>query len=95
MSESSASVSHENTATGEGSSSKMDIQRKFSKIHSSDVDAMVQAFGIPIKLHLRVPPRDMTMYRLLQDAIGLYVQYFFDGGLNVLFSIFFGSDQIF
>ena len=87
MSKSSTSVCHENATTGEGPS-KMDIQRKFSKIRSSEVDAMVQAFGIPIDLHPRVPPRDMTMDRLPQDAIGLYVQYFFEGGLNVPFSIF-------
>ena len=81
------SVSHENTSAGEGPS-KMDMHKKFSKIRSSEVDAMVQAFGIPIDLHPRVPPRDMTMDRLPQDAIGLCVQYFFEGGLNVPFSIF-------
>ena len=87
MSESSTSVSHENTSVNEGPS-KMDMHRKFSKTRPAELDAMVQAFGIPIDLHLRDPPQDMTMDRLPQDAIGLYVQYFFEGGLNVPFSLF-------
>ena len=67
---------------------KQDIQRRFSKTRPSDVVYLADAFGIPSDLHPRVPPDGMTMDRLPADAIGLYVKYFFEGGLNIPFSTF-------
>ncbi|PWA98462.1 transposase (putative), gypsy type [Artemisia annua] len=67
---------------------KFDIQSKVSKTRPSDVIALIASFGIPKDLHPRVPPKGMTMDQLPEDAIGLYVEYFFEGGLNVPFSTF-------
>lgn len=67
---------------------KQDIQRRFSKTRPADLVFLVNAFGVPSDLHPRVPPQGMTMDRLPADAIGLYVEYFLEGGLNVPFSTF-------
>ena len=88
MPESSVSAGPDDVAGGDDFSVKHDIQRRYSKTFPSDVLALAQAFGVPLDLHPRVPPKGITMDQLLADAIGLYVEYFFEGGLNVPFSTF-------
>ena len=83
------SVDPEDVTIVDGMSVKQDVQRRFSKTRPSDVVYLADAFEIPSDLHPRVPPEDMTMNLLLADAIGLYVEYFFEGGLNILFLLFF------
>ena len=88
MSESTASFEYEDVSMPEGSHVKKDIQLRPSTMDEGEVLAVVETFGIPKDLHPRVPPTDMTMDQLPEDAIGLYAEYFFDGGLTVPFSTF-------
>ena len=88
MSESTASFDYEDVSLPEGSHVKKDIRLRQSAMDEVDVHAVVVTFGIPEDLHPRAPPAGMTMDRLPEDAIGLYVDYFFEGGLAVPFSTF-------
>ena len=81
MSESIASFEYEDVSTPEGSHVKKDMHLRASAMDESDVIAVVNAFGLPEDLHPRVPPTGMTMDQLPEDAIGLYAEYFFEGGL--------------
>ena len=62
---------------GDDQSVKFDIHLRRSKTSQANVLALVEAFGIHTDLNPRAPPKGMTMDRLPNDAIGLYVQYFF------------------
>ena len=88
MSESTASFEYEDVSNPDGSHVKKDMHLRMSAMDDSDVIAVVKAFGIPEDLHPRIPPSGMTMNRLPEDAIGLYAEYFFEGGLVVPFSTF-------
>ena len=88
MSESTASFEYEDVSMPEGSHVKKDIHLRVSAMDEADVYAVVTAFGLPEDLHPRVPPVGMTMDQLPADAIGLYAEYFFEGGLAVPFSTF-------
>lgn len=88
MSESTASFEYEDVSMPEGSHVKKDIQLRPSTMDEGEVLAVVETFRIPKDLHPRVPPADMTMDQLPEGAIGLYAEYFFDGGLTVPLSTF-------
>nr|GFB91218.1 hypothetical protein [Tanacetum cinerariifolium] len=45
------------------------------KISATKVDSAVKELGIPLDLHSRIHPKDMTMDQLPEDAIGLYHQF--------------------
>ena len=88
MSESTASFEYEGASNPESSHVKKDMHLRASAMDESDVIVVVSAFGLPEDLHPRVPPKGMTMDQLPEDAIGLYAEYFFEGGLVVPFSTF-------
>ena len=88
MSESSTSGSHSQYPGMDNRPSKLDIERRTSKMDANAVDDIVNVFGIPRDLNPRPPPLGMTMDRLPPDVIGLYSEYFYEGGLSVPFSTF-------
>lgn len=86
MSESTASFDYEDVSMPDDSHDKKDILRRQSVMDEADVHALIVTFGIPANLHPRVPPVGRTMNQLPDDAIGLYAEYLFEGGLTVPFS---------
>ncbi|PWA65952.1 transposase (putative), gypsy type [Artemisia annua] len=88
MSESTSSVNYEDVSLSEDPHVKKDILKRKSVLNEADVHALVVTFKIPEDLHPRVPLKDMTMNQLPADAIGLYAEYFFEGGLTVPFTNF-------
>lgn len=53
-----------------------------------ELDGIISDYGIPMDLHPRLPPIDLTMDKLPKDAIGLYEQYLTFSGVRVPFSTF-------
>ncbi|GJU29430.1 hypothetical protein Tco_1173019 [Tanacetum coccineum] len=68
---------------------KFDMHLYQSSLNETHVKWLVKCYGIPKDLRPRIVPADMTIYRLPNDAIGLYVHHFRRGGLRVPFSRFF------
>ena len=88
MSESSTSGSRSQHPVDDVRPVKLDIERRTSNMDSNAVLDMVNVFKISKNLHPRPPPPGMTMDRLPSDAIDLYAEYFYEGGLSVPFSTF-------
>ncbi|GJX41955.1 hypothetical protein Tco_0256945 [Tanacetum coccineum] len=68
---------------------KFDMHLYQSSLNKTHVKCLVKCYGIPKDLHPRIVPAGMTMDRLPNDAITLYVHHFRRGGLWVPFSTFF------
>nr|GEV59192.1 hypothetical protein [Tanacetum cinerariifolium] len=68
---------------------KFDMHLYRSCLDEKHVKWLVKCYGIPEDLHPRVAPAVMTMDRLFDNAIRLYVHHFRRGGSRVPFSTFF------
>ncbi|GJV96072.1 hypothetical protein Tco_1547649 [Tanacetum coccineum] len=68
------------------SSSKRDMGSYISTMKPSDVKALTRKYKIPRDLHPVAVSSEWTMYRLTNEYIGLYEQYFEFAGLRVPFS---------
>ena len=67
----SPSSAHEEDAPGvEEYPPKFDIQKYTSRMDEWSVTLVAMEFGIPKDLHPRLPPENMTMDKLPNDAIG-------------------------
>nr|GEV80821.1 hypothetical protein [Tanacetum cinerariifolium] len=68
---------------------KFDMHVYTSEHTSSELEAAVADYMIPMDLHPRLPPPGMMMDKLSSRYIGLYVEQLEQGGLRVPFSSFF------
>ncbi|GJS71044.1 hypothetical protein Tco_0703885 [Tanacetum coccineum] len=60
-----------------------------SLLEETHIEWIAKTYGIPLDLHPRPVPAEMTMDELPDDAIGLYLHHFKEGGLRIHFSAFF------
>ena len=67
---------------------KFDMPKWRSSLDESAVSLLSLEFGIPESLNPRPVPEGMTMNALPDDAIGWYLDDFYEGGISVPFSIF-------
>ncbi|GJT06817.1 hypothetical protein Tco_0841279 [Tanacetum coccineum] len=71
-----------------GSLPKFDMHVHTSSLTETQVKWLARCYGIPEELHPRVVPEGMTMNALPNDALGLYVHHFEQGGLGFPFPPF-------
>ena len=89
MSESaSSSRPDEETLIVDDFAPKFDMPKWRSSLDEAAVSLLTMEFGIPESLNPRPVPDGMTMNELPDDAIGLYLDDFYEGGISVPFSIF-------
>ncbi|GKB41228.1 hypothetical protein Tco_0886170 [Tanacetum coccineum] len=65
-----------------GSLPKFDMYIHTSPLTETQVKWLAMCYGIPEELHPRIVPEGMTMNALPNDALGLYVHHFEQGGLG-------------
>ncbi|GKE31915.1 hypothetical protein Tco_1451237 [Tanacetum coccineum] len=67
---------------------KFDMQIYTSSLTLEELNQAIKEFYIPTDLRPRLPSPDLTMNKLPNDVIGIYVEQLDHGGMRILFSTF-------
>ncbi|GKB36737.1 hypothetical protein Tco_0881679 [Tanacetum coccineum] len=68
--------------------SKFDMHIYTSTLTLKELNQAIKEFFIPMDLRPRLPPSDLTMNKLLNDVIGIYIEQLDQGRMGIPFSTF-------